>query len=112
MKSGQFSRVFKYANLVIPSTAWTPILAPIDCDYAVLYNSAGGWFGYGAQTVILRSDQNDDSTDKPLAPGMQEAFSSPHSRWSGTGPRFEAGETIWWAKANAGTADVVLTCVL
>ena len=112
MRSGQYSVAFAYKNLTIDAINWTPIVALCDCDYASLFNPSGGWFGFGASTVMLRSSQYDATTEKPVAPGMQESFTSVHSRWSGTGPRFEAGTPIWYAQAVSGSVDVILTCVL
>lgn len=93
-----------YSNVTVDAIAWTAISTPADCDYFSLFNIS-------AQSVTLRSDPNDANTAKPLAPGMQEVIASAKMRYYNAPPRFPAGTVICWAKADSGTAALVLTCV-
>lgn len=93
-------------------TEWVAIRSLLDCDHVGLLNTAGGWFGVGAQPVILSTDPEDTSASKPLMPGMQEGVTVDNSRMVLQGTfRFLKDSVIFYAKTESGEAEVILTCV-
>lgn len=97
-----------YQTIDVGAVQWTPIVALIDCNYFALWNTPGGWFGFGATDCAICSNPSDSATEKPLPAGAQElvavANPLPECRW-------RCGEVMLYVKANGSTASLVLTCV-
>lgn len=101
--------VLAYKTVTVGNVSWVPLLATIDCNYFSIFNQFGGWFGFGAQSVTLCSDPNDATTQKPLGIGMQEILSAPP--YVTNYYRYRAGDIICYAKADSGSAELILTFV-
>lgn len=99
---------YQFKTYLIGSASWIPILALISCDYISLWNTPGGWFGYGANNVILRSDPDDELTGKPLYVNAQEIVSAPNGL---DRLRFQKDQVIFFAKCESGESEVILTCL-
>jgi len=85
----------------ITSTDFTPIVAPINCDYYAILGTQGG----GA--VIRSMDPDDDQAQHVIAPGGWYALVVPKSRYSGREYRFQKSETVMYAKST-GPDDTVI----
>lgn len=97
-----------YLTMTVGSN-WIPIVATIDCDYYSIYNTAGGWFGFGAQAVTLRRDLDNVLTSKPLPAGAQEVISAPYRVTTPRLSRFLTGDILVYIKADSGTAEIIVT---
>lgn len=99
---------YQFRSYLIGNTDWIPILALIACDYISLWNTPGGWFGIGANNVILRSDPSDELTGKPLLVNAQEIVSASNGL---SRLRFQKDQVIFYAKCESGQSEVILTCL-
>lgn len=90
-----------YKRTSVDNVTWTPIVAVMDCNNVVLHN-------IGAVSVKLRTDQNDPTTEKPLAAGSQEVVMPPTRQPYGADTiRFPSGVTIVFVQASSSTSTIV-----
>jgi hypothetical protein len=98
-----------YKTITLNAIDWVAVSAPMDCSYLSIWNTPGGWFGYGCAPITLRTDPDNPVAGKPLAPGMQELITAPPIARQ---QRFRKGDTILWVKADSGTAEIIVTFLL
>jgi len=98
------SKSYAIRNISLSSSAWTPIVCPIDCySFSVRCDSA---------SIFICTDSSDPTTQDTIQPGMQEYLDSIWSPYTRTGGcRFLAGSTIAYLKASAGTPNAVVKFV-
>lgn len=89
-------------TLTIGSDEWAPIRVPIACDYLCVYNGSAAW---------IRSDKDDAATQKELAAWGQEIILAPIGIMSASPPRFNAGDTVFFMKAQAGESKLAITFI-
>jgi len=84
-------KVYTGANSGLTPTGFVALVVPIDCSGYLLKNA-------GPDTVYMRSDPNDASTEDSMPAGFYEDCMIP-----GTGHfqrRFLAGQTLYWVKCT------------
>jgi hypothetical protein len=90
--------VFTSANTGLSPTVFVALLLPCDCSGYMLKNN-------GPDTLYMRSDPNNASTEDSMGAGFYEDCLMP-----GTGfyqRRFAAGATLYWVKC---TGPLMLKC--
>lgn len=94
----------KYAirTITVPTDEWTPITAPIACDYLCLWTTAA---------ASIRSDKDDPATEKDLYAASQEVILAPIGVWLSAPPRFKAGDVLFYVKAKDVASKLALTFI-
>lgn len=100
---------YQKCRVPINTETWTAIIAPMPCNYFSLKNSDGA-------AVLLRTDQNDPSSEDTLAAnGLEIVNTARNSDYAPGGSsgsvRFPAGSTVCCVKALSGVGPVVVTWV-
>ncbi len=87
------------AQFPLSTTQWTPIIAPIDCNYYLIIGNQDG-------SAMLRcSDDTDASTVYTMQTGGWFSFLSPvFSR----NYRFKTGDVVTYVKATSGTGPAIV----
>lgn len=89
----------RYKSFTLDSLTWTPIIAPINCDYVTLQNANGNGIA-----VKLRTASSDATTEKLLQDGVQEVLASPNGVVNRG--RYGVGDTICYAQTASSTFDL------
>ena len=92
-------------RVAISTADWTPIVAPIVCNYFGCKNLDGS-------ALLLRTDVNDDQTEDTLPANAQEGVIATVVASMVGAPRFQEGEPVFWVKATVGVGPVIVTWVL
>ena len=83
----------------VDTVNWTPWVAPIDANHAVLYNPT-------INAVKIRSNETLATTEETIPPGSQYQmmqFMDPHIVSNEGRFRFNKGSTILWVQGTVGT---------
>jgi hypothetical protein len=88
-------------TFAITSEAWTPIIAPINCDYYAILGTLNG------AAVIRSSDSSNSQAQHVLSAGGSYALVVPKSGFSGLAYRFRASGIVMYLK-SAGVDDQVI----
>jgi hypothetical protein len=95
-------------QLAVDTVSWTAIVAPVDCMGVSIKNSA-------LVDLRIRTDSADATTQDTIGAGSIETVAtSRHNSGvqnSGSGTRFNAGDTIAYLQAASGTGPALLTFV-
>ncbi len=91
-------------RVIVDTTGWTPIVAPINCNYFGLRNLEGS-------ELLIRTNPDEQNTEDVLESKEFELVTAP-TKLVGEFSRFHQGETILWVKATSGSGPVVATWVL
>ena len=90
-------------RVCVSMSDWTPIKAPIPCNYFSLKNLEGS-------ELLLRTDSNDPNTEDVLEKNEVETVTST-TKHVGEFFRFAQEEIVLWVKATSGQGPVVVTWV-
>jgi hypothetical protein len=81
--------------MTIAAATWTPIVAPITCDYFAIRNASAG-------SVSIRSDEADADTEKPLPAGASEIVVATPAFEPRLNARFKKGSPVFYMKPADG----------
>ncbi len=87
---------FEIRVITIDPVSWTPITIPFDCSNLSVKNRDQ------SNSVKMRTNPSDESTEDVLGPGAEQSLSNPHHRY-----RYLAGTQPLFVQATAGTGPVV-----
>jgi len=86
----------------INSSEFTPIIAPINCDYYAILGTLNG------VAVIRSSDPSNPQAQHVLAAGGSYAFIVPKSGFSGKQYRFQASAEVMYLKSSGIDDQVII----
>jgi len=86
----------------ITSGEWTPIIAPINCDYYAILGTVGG------VAVIHSTDPDNPQAQHVLGSGGWYALVVPKSKFSGREYRYQTSETVVYVKSTGGDDQVII----
>ena len=93
----------------ISSSAYTPIVTPIDCNYYMIVQNVDG-------SALVRSSDGTDANSYTMGAGtwysMTSSIAAPVGSKSPMGPRYPAGSVVTYIKSKTGTGPVVVEFVL
>lgn len=87
---------YQIRRLVLNTSEFKPIKAPMDCSRVVLTN------GDSANSQYIRSDANDGGTEHTLPPAAELTIQA-----AGHVAPFEAGTTICYMRSSSGAGPVI-----
>lgn len=90
------SKYHAIRQVAITSGAWTAITCPIECARFVIENTDG------SNSVKLRSDSGDSTTEKTLPASLE--YAPPMSRSC-----FQANDTVCYAQSVAATGTLCVS---
>ena len=83
--------------LTVDPVSWTPVSIPFDCTSLVIKNANG------SNSLKIRTNSSDSTTEDSLAAGAEQAIALPFHRY-----RFKAGSQPVFLQSSAGTGPAVL----
>jgi len=94
---------YSKTRVTVDTVDWTPIVAPINCNYFGLRNLEGA-------ELLIRTSKDDPNTEDVLEAKEFEAVTA-STAFVGEFTRFHQGETVLWVQATSGSGPVVATWV-
>lgn len=86
----------------INSTGYTPIVAPIPCNYFLIQGTSDG-------SAMVRSSDGTDVNSYPFVAGGWYSFLAPPNPWSRKSTvRYQPGAVVTYLKAANGSPNVVM----
>lgn len=90
--------------------AWSPIVAPIECDYVDMRNAGSETQGQPDDDIYVRTDVNNPGEEDTISVGFQDGIVAPYTgRASARSWRFSVGDVLGYAQAKSGTQRLVVT---
>jgi hypothetical protein len=89
-------------QFIIDNLSFHPFTPTIRCNNIVFKNT-------GTQTIYIRTDPVDATTQDTLLPGDQEDLNFPNRHARDTAWRFDTGLNVLWAQASAGNGTMIVT---
>lgn len=93
---------YQKTQFIVDNLSYHPFIPTIRCNNIIFKNT-------GTQTIFIRTNPNDATTQDTILPGDQEDLFAPNRHARDSAWRFDTLTQVLWAQASAGNGTFVVT---